>query len=73
LGLLIEEEKLKQSETERLMEYAFNNGNLKTTGTDIDKILPPVSRFSKDNNRAVKKQTVIEKLLALFEKYSGVV
>lgn len=73
LGLLIEEEKLKQSETERLMEYAFNNGNLKTTGTDIDKILPPVSRFSKDNNRVAKKQTVIEKLLALFEKYSGVV
>ncbi|MGL4208475.1 MAG: type I restriction endonuclease subunit R, EcoR124 family, partial [Candidatus Adiutrix sp.] len=73
LRSLIEEEQLNQPETERLMAQAFIHGNLKTTGTDIDKVLPPVSRFSKNNNREIKKQTVIEKLLALFEKFNGVV
>lgn len=34
---------------------------------DIDKILPPMSRFG--NKRANKKRTVIEKLTAFFEKY----
>jgi hypothetical protein len=29
---------------------------MKTTGTDIDRILPPVSRFSKDAGRATKKE-----------------
>lgn len=43
------------------------------TGTDIDKILPPVSRFSRGSNRTEKKQGVIEKLLAFFEKFYGVV
>ena len=41
---------------------------LKTTGMDIDKILPPISRFA-GGRRAVKKQNVIEKLITFFEKY----
>jgi len=40
-------------------------------GTDIDKFMPPVSRFG-GGNRAKKKQGVIEKLKAFFEKYFGV-
>lgn len=42
---LIQGEKLKPEETKKLMENAFRDGVLKTTGTDVDKILPPVSRF----------------------------
>lgn len=68
---LISEEKLKPEETRRFVDNAFRDGALKTTGTDIDKILPPVSRFSKDGNRAKKKQTVIDKLTAFFEKFAG--
>jgi hypothetical protein len=30
-----------------------------------------VSLFSKDNSRAAKKQSVIDKLSAFFERYSG--
>ena len=45
---------------------------LKTTGTDIDKILPPVSRFG-GGNRAEKKQGIIDKLMVFFEKYLGLV
>ncbi len=66
---LIEEEKLKAEDTRKYVENAFRDGALKTTGTDIDKILPPVSRFG--GGRAKKKQTVLEKLKAFFEKYFG--
>lgn len=70
LQALIKEEKLKPEETRRYITSAFRDGALKTTGTDIDKIMPPVSRFG-GGNRAKKKQTVIGKLKAFFEKYFG--
>ena len=69
LNNLIEEEKLKAEDTRKFITNAFRDGTLKTTGTDIDKILPPVSRFG--GGRAKKKQTVLEKLKAFFEKYFG--
>ena len=67
---LIADEKLKPEETRRFVANSFRDGVLKTTGTDIDKILPPVSRFG-GGGRATKKQTVIDKLKAFFEKYFG--
>jgi type I restriction enzyme R subunit len=74
IAAIIDEEKLKEDETRRFIDNAFRDGALKTTGTDIDKILPPVSRFGGGGSgRAVKKQNVIEKLLAFFEKYLGLV
>lgn len=69
---LITEEKLKPEETKKFVANAFRDGILKTTGTDVDKILPPVSRFG-GGSRDKKKQTVIEKLKAFFEKYYGLV
>ena len=72
LNQLITEEKLKQEETKRLMDNSFRDGLLKTTGTDIDKIMPPVSRFG-GGNRTAKKQSVIEKLMDFFEKYFGLI
>ena len=69
LDKLIAEEKLKAEDTRKFVANAFHDGTLKTTGTDIDKILPPVSRFG--GGRAKKKQTVLEKLKAFFEKYFG--
>jgi len=45
LSAIIEAERLKPEETRRFVSNAFRDGALKTTGTDIDKILPPVSRF----------------------------
>lgn len=67
---LIADEKLKPEETRKFVANSFHDGVLKTTGTDIDKILPPVSRFG-GGGRATKKQTVIDKLKAFFEKYFG--
>ena len=71
LAQIIADERLKPQETRDFIETAFRDGEVKTTGTDIDKIMPPVSRFG-GSGRAAKKQTVIEKLKAFFEKYFGI-
>ncbi|WP_196592857.1 type I restriction endonuclease subunit R [Pectinatus sottacetonis] len=68
---LIKNERLKSDETRVFLEKSFKQGEVKTLGTDIDKIMPPISRFG-GGNRAKKKQTVIDKLKAFFEKYFGV-
>ena len=70
LQTLIKEERLKPEETRRFITSAFRDGALRTTGTDIDRIMPPVSRFG-GGNRMKKKQTVIGKLKAFFDKYFG--
>lgn len=72
LAQLIQEEKLKESETRKFLENAFRDGEIKTTGTDIDKLMPPVSRFGGGGARAKKKQTVIDKLKGFFERFFGV-
>ena len=69
---LIGEEKLKPEETIKFVDNAFRDGILKTTGTDLDRIMPPVSRFGGGGSRDKKKQTVINKLKILFEKYFGI-
>lgn len=69
---LIEEENLKPTETRKFIDNSFRDGILKTSGTDIDSILPPTRRFGGGaNNRQVKKQSIIEKLTKFFEKYFG--
>ena len=68
---IIQEEKLKEAETRRFIDDAFRNGEIKTTGTDIDSIMPAVSRFG-NANRTAKKQTIIEKLKAFFERFFGI-
>ena len=73
LDALVSEEKLKHEETRKFLDNAFRDGVLKTTGTDIDKILPPISRFAVAGSREAKKQGVIAKLMSFFEKYFGLV
>lgn len=68
---LIESENLRPEETERFIESSFRDGQVRTTGTDIDKILPPMSRFGGSGNRQEKKKTVVEKLQTFFERYFG--
>ena len=72
LDAIITSENLKADETARFVENAFRDGAIRTTGTDIDKILPAMSRFG-GGNRQEKKKTVIEKLKGFFEKYFGVI
>lgn len=72
LAQIIQDEKLKEPETRKFLENAFRNGEVKTTGTDIDKLMPPVSRFGGGGARAKKKQTVIEKLKGFFDRFFGI-
>ena len=70
LTAIVSGENLKPIETREFMENAFRDGAIKTTGTDIDKLMPPVSRFG-GGNRSKKKQGIIEKFKVFFEKYFG--
>ena len=72
LRQIIREENLREPETRKFLENAFRDGEIKTTGTDIDKLMPPVSRFGGGGARAKKKQAVIEKLQGFFRQFYGV-
>lgn len=71
LEAIIKDEKLKPEETAKFIENAFRDGVLKTTGTDIDKIMPPVPLFGGGGNRAEKKKGILEKLKGFFERFFG--
>ena len=67
---IVTSEKLKEAETRKFLENAFRDGESRTTGTESDKLMPPVSRFG-GGGRAKKKQGVIDKLKAFFERFFG--
>lgn len=71
LVAIIKDEKLKEKETQLFIENSFRDGVLKTTGTDIDAIMPAVSRFGGGiaGNRTEIKKRVIDRLMVYFEKY----
>ncbi|ONI42141.1 DEAD/DEAH box helicase [Candidatus Epulonipiscium fishelsonii] len=72
VNTLIKEENLKVDETLNLVENIFKYGLLRTKGSNIDNILPRMSRFASNTNNArmQKKQLVTAKIHKLFEKYS---
>lgn len=67
---IITEENLKEKETRKFLESCLLNGEVKTSGKDIDSLLPPMSWF--DAKRAEKKQRVIDKFRAFFERFYGI-
>lgn len=67
---IISEENLNEIETRKFIENSFRDGQVKTTGTDIEKILPPMRRFG-GGNRTEKKEQIVKKVKKLFEKYFG--
>ncbi|HJP96476.1 MAG TPA: type I restriction endonuclease subunit R [Candidatus Saccharimonadales bacterium] len=69
LNAIIADEGLDHDETYRFIDNAFRDGSLQSTGTAIAKILPPVSRFSADNSRGKKRETVLDKLTNFFNKF----
>jgi type I restriction enzyme R subunit len=78
LATLIAAQRLREAETRRFIETAFRDGVLKTTGTDLDNLLPPISLFAGigeggEYRRLIIKQAVIDLMQAFFEKYFGLV
>ena len=68
---IITEENLKEEETRKFIDTAFRDGSVKTSGTDIDKLMPPMTRFG-GGNRAKKKKTIIDKLVTFFDRFFGI-
>ena len=71
LDQIIADENLRSEETRAYIATAFRDGGIRTTGTAITKVLPPASRFAADGKHGEKKQRVIEKLGAFFERFFG--
>jgi len=69
LDQIIAEEKLDKEETYKFIQNAFRDGYVQTTGTGLAKILPPVSRFTATGDRTQKRETVIEKIKAFFNRF----
>lgn len=73
LNQIIEDEKLKPEETRAFVESAFRDGVIRTTGTAITKVMPATTRFSADGAHGEKKQRVLAKLIAFFERFMGLI
>ncbi|MES4892007.1 type I restriction endonuclease subunit R [Streptomyces sp. NPDC096012] len=69
LTQIIADENLKAEETRAFVAGAFRDGVLPTMGIAVTKILPPVSRFARNNNHADKKRVVLEKLKGFFDRF----
>lgn len=69
LEQIIAEEGLNAEATREFVRDAFKDGGVPATGTAITRILPPMSRFAEGGGHAAKKQTVLERLAAYFERY----
>ena len=67
---IINYENLNEKATRAFIANAFIDGFIKTNGTDIDKILPPMSRFG-SSDREEKKQRVIAQLSEFFDRFYG--
>lgn len=68
LDQIIKDEKLKPEPTWRIMEEAFEYGELRTTGTIVNDILPPASRFNR-SGREEKKRRTVDQLYHFFDTY----
>ena len=64
---IIQGENLNAAETYQFTHDSLENGRFDTSGTAMNQILPPMSRFNK--NRASVKERVIEKLREFFDRY----
>ena len=71
LDKIIEQENLYPKKTREYMDNAFCDGELQTIGTDITKVMKPMSRFGAKNNHAEKKSRVIKALRVHFDRFRG--
>lgn len=71
LRSIIVDEGLRPDETRSFIATAFRDGQVRTSGTSITTVLPPVSRFSANGGHGEKKQRVIGLLEAFFDRFFG--
>ncbi|WP_280205742.1 type I restriction endonuclease subunit R [Nocardia cyriacigeorgica] len=71
LQMIIDEQRLKPEQTREFVASAFRDGQLRTTGTAITAILPPVSRFNRAAGHGDKKKRVVDALTEFFDRFFG--
>lgn len=71
LDAIFAAEGLRADAAREFIETVFRDGALRATATAITKVVPPASRLSEDGGHGAKKQRVIEKLGAYFERSFG--
>ena len=67
LDAIIAEEKLQPDAARQFMKDSFRDGEMRVTGTGIDKVLPRVSLFGGVKGQV--KERIIERLKTFFEKF----
>ena len=72
LDKIISEENLNKEETYKFIERSFEQGRVETNGTEVSKVLPPMSMFTPNNDRQEKKNKVVDKLLEFFDKFFSI-
>ena len=69
LEAIIAEEGLKPAETVAFVNQCFREGEIKETGTEITRILPPMPLFTKAGHSQAKKDAVIRRLKVYFDRF----
>lgn len=72
LDRIITEERLRPGETREFVAGVFRDGALQEGGTAITRILPPMSRFSRDDAYGALKERVLGRLRAFFNRFEGI-
>jgi type I restriction enzyme R subunit len=68
---LIDEENLTPGKAEQFLTDSLQNGSIRTTGTELTKVLPPTNIF--DPKSQGQKERVIDKLKRFLDKYFGLI
>ena len=73
LSEIIAAEHLKEAETQEFIAHSFRNGYIQENGTELARILPPMSRFTPGGERLKKREAVLEQLKTFFDRYYDLV
>lgn len=74
LAQLVQSEGLNDDLTRKFMEKSFSSGEVSELGTDINDLMPRMSRFgSAAIARAEKKSRIVESMRKLFNEFVGLV
>ncbi len=70
---IIKKENLNTTETYQFIDSSFKNGQIPETGTAITKILPPTPIFGPNNQYAIKKSIVVNRLVEFFNRFHDLI
>ena len=69
LNKIIKEENLDREKTYAFIRNSFKRGYIESIGIEFAQILPPISRFTPSGERTKKRETILKKINAFFERF----